>query len=97
MLEKIIKLINKLGTVAQDTSKHIVVSLYCLWVAFLATLIFGNLAGIITCILFAALFVLWELYYMKKDNKKFSKKDVVVAMAVITPFLFILIKTHLKL
>ena len=92
-MNKIIKAINSLTTVREDISKHIVGSMYCMWVILIAYAFLGKTVAIITSILFIILFVLWEIYFMVKENRPFSITDVLAAVIPMTPFLAVMINT----
>jgi len=89
---KIFDVLNRITTVSKDTSKHIVGAVYCSWIVLLISGFAGKTAGIISGILFILSFVGWEFYWMKKKNKAFSVKDVLVAVMVMLPLLFMLLR-----
>ncbi len=92
-MNNIIKSIDRLCTVREDISKHIVGSMYCSWAILVAYGFFGKTVGIITALFFISLFILWEIYFMVKDKRPFSMTDVLAGIIPMTPFLFMLINT----
>tara|TARA_R100000541_G_scaffold25635_1_gene35249 strand:- start:466 stop:753 length:288 start_codon:yes stop_codon:yes gene_type:complete len=92
-MNKIIKAITRLTTVRDDIAKHIVGSMYSMWIILIAYAFLGKTAGIIASILFIILFVLWEVYFMVKEDRPFSITDVLAGVIPMVPFLLMLINS----
>jgi hypothetical protein len=82
-----IKFINRITTVAADTSKHIVGANYIGWVLWVISAFFGRETTLYAALVAVVSLFLWEFYFMITEKKPFSFKDVLVAVIVLIPYI----------
>jgi hypothetical protein len=93
-MEKIIKILDSITSIRPDLAKHMVGGVYSMWYIMVAYIVGGKTVGIIASLAFILLFILWEVYNMKKHKKPFSITDIMAAFIPMVPFLIMLVHTQ---
>lgn len=95
-MKEVVRILNRLTSVRDDISKHIVGGVYSNWAIMVFYIVLGRTAGIISAGVFVLAFIFWELYNKKQEGSPFSVTDVLAAVITIMPSVICIIGVNHK-